>query len=126
MKRVVLIISICVFCTFTVASVTAQEKVLKHIVSFKFKDEVDSQQVSSIIEAFEELQSQIPEIQAFEWGINNSPEGLNKGMTHCFVLTFKNEVDRDIYLPHPAHKAFIDEHGPKVADVFVIDYYVEN
>ncbi|MDO1502682.1 Dabb family protein [Winogradskyella maritima] len=43
-------------------------------------------------------------MQGYEWGTNNSPEGLDKGFTHAFFLTFKSEEDRAIYLPHPDTK----------------------
>ncbi|MGE5945005.1 MAG: Dabb family protein, partial [Flavobacteriales bacterium] len=55
--------------------------------------------------------------------LNNSPEGLNKGFTHCFLVTFDSEEDRAVYLPHPAHKAFIDILSPHLDDVLVIDYW---
>jgi len=57
-----------------------------------------------------------------EWGTNNSPENLNKGFTHGFVLTFKTEKDRDAYLVHPDHKAFGKLVGGVLADVFVLDF----
>jgi hypothetical protein len=38
----------------------------------------------------------IPEIHSFEWGTNNSPEGLDKGFTHLFFVTFKSESDREV------------------------------
>jgi hypothetical protein len=56
-------------------------------------------------------------------GINVSPEGLDKGFTHCFILTFKSEKDRDAYLVHPDHKAFGGLVGPVLDDVFVIDFW---
>jgi len=69
------------------------------------------------------LPSQIKEIKDFEWGKNNSPEGLNQGFTHCFFVTFASEKDREVYLPHPAHKAFIDVLKPHLDKVLVIDYW---
>ncbi len=61
----------------------------------------------------------------YEWGLNNSPEGLEKGFTHCFFLTFKSEADRAIYLPHPDHKAFGSVLKPYLEDVLVIDYWTK-
>ena len=57
--------------------------------------------------------------------MNNSPENLNKGCTHGFILTFKNETDRDAYLIHPDHKEFGKLVGPLLAEVFVIDFYAQ-
>jgi hypothetical protein len=55
--------------------------------------------------------------------MNNSPEHLNQGFTHCFFLTFKSEKDREVYLPHPAHKEFGRVLGPHLDKVLVIDYW---
>ena len=65
----------------------------------------------------------IKEIKSFEWGTNNSPEGLNQGFTHCFFVTFTSEQDRAVYLPHPAHKAFGAVLQPYLDKVLVIDYW---
>ncbi len=98
---------------------------LRHVVCFKFKPDATEAQIEALITAFENLENEIEEIQAFEWGLQNSPEGLDKGMTHIFQLTFANEEDRDIYLPHPAHQAFVETHGVLVEDVVVVDYMVK-
>jgi hypothetical protein len=95
---------------------------LRHVVSFKFKDTASKDQIQEVVEAFRALPSKIPEIVAFEWGTNVSPENLNKGFTHAFILTFKTDKDRDVYLVHPAHKAFGGIVGPVLADVFVVDF----
>ena len=53
------------------------------------------------------MPQKIDAIHDYEWGTNNSPEDHAKGYTHCFLVTFKSEADRDAYLPHPAHQAFV-------------------
>ncbi|MDN5215622.1 Dabb family protein [Fulvivirgaceae bacterium BMA12] len=97
-------------------------KVLRHVVSFKFKDDATPEQIGEAVLNFENLPTKIPEIMDFEWGINNSTEGHSKGFTHCFTLTFKDESTRDIYLKHKDHLAFVDKIGLLLADVFVMDY----
>jgi hypothetical protein len=103
--------------------VIEMDKALRHVVLFKFKDESSAEDVQKVVDAFMELPSKIEVIQDFEWGTNNSPEGLAQGFTHCFFVTFKSEADRDIYLPHPEHKAFVDVLGPHLDKVLVIDYW---
>jgi Stress responsive A/B Barrel Domain len=100
----------------------AAKGMVKHIVLFKFKPETTSEKMNEILMAFEALPSKISQIKGFEWGTNNSPEKLDKGLTHAFILTFANEKDRDAYLPHPAHKAFGGIVGPWLADVTVVDF----
>lgn len=103
----------------------AEKKLLRHVVNFKFKATASEAQIKDVVDAFRALKTKIPEIRAFEWGTNNSPEKLDKGFTHCFILTFHSEKDREIYLPHPDHKAFGSKLGPILEDVFVIDYWTQ-
>lgn len=95
---------------------------LYHVVSFKFKETAAKDQIQQVEKAFADLKQKIKVIKSLEWGTNISPENLNKGFTHCWVLTFKNEQDRDIYLKHPDHQAFGKMLGPVLGDVFVIDF----
>ena len=102
-----------------------KEPLLRHIVLFKFRENATETQIQKVIDAFSALPTKIKEIQSYEWGLNNSPEGLDKGFTHCFQVTFKSEADREIYLPHPDHKAFVEVLKPILADVLVVDYWTK-
>ncbi len=96
---------------------------LRHVVLFKFKETSSAADIEQVQQAFNALPSKISEIKGYEWGLNNSPENLNKGLTHCYFLTFDSEADRDAYLIHPDHKAFGEVAGPHIADVLVVDYW---
>ncbi|MGB5368970.1 MAG: Dabb family protein [Flavobacteriaceae bacterium] len=100
-----------------------KDSVLRHVVLFKFNEGSTTEDIKEIEMAFKALPSKISEIKGFEWGLNNSPESLNKGFTHCFFLSFDSEEDRATYLPHPDHKAFGALLGPHLADVLVVDYW---
>lgn len=100
-----------------------QDSVLRHVVLFKFKEGTSASDIKKVEAAFSELPSKISQIKGYEWGLNNSPEGLEKGFTHCFFLSFESEEDRAIYLPHPDHKAFGTVLGPHLDDVLVLDYW---
>jgi lysophospholipase L1-like esterase len=99
------------------------EKVLRHVVLFKFKKEITPEQIKEVEVAFAALPKKIPEIQSFEWGTNNSPEGLSKDFTHCFLVTFRDEKGRAVYLPHPEHLKFVDLVKPRLEEAFVVDYW---
>ena len=101
-------------------------KYLQHVVAFKFKEDATKGQIQEVEKAFVALKGKIPEIADLEWGTNNSPEGLNKDFTHCFIVTFHDENGRAVYLPHPDHKAFVKILKPILADVFVIDFWAKN
>lgn len=100
-------------------------RLLRHVVLFTFTDDATPAQVDSIVAGFRVLPKTIPGIVAFEWGTNNSPEGLAKGHTHCFLVTFRSEKERDAYLPHPDHQAFVATLKPLLKDVTVVDYWTQ-
>jgi len=97
--------------------------VLRHVVMFKFQDKATPADIKKVEEAFRALPGKIPLIKDFEWGMNNSPEKLNQGLTHCFLLSFKSLEDRDAYLVHPAHKAFGEILKPYFDKATVLDYW---
>lgn len=101
----------------------ARGRQLRHVVLFKFKPEVTPAQLDEINRAFRELKHRIPTVRDFERGINNSPEGLSKGFTHGYLITFATEEDRAAYLPHPAHQEFVALLGGKLDEAFVFDYW---
>jgi Stress responsive A/B Barrel Domain len=119
-----LILTLAIFCGFTTLAQAQQStSSLRHVVLFSFKSASSAADVKSVEDAFRKLPSQIKEIKDFEWGKNNSPEGINQGFTHCFLVTFTSEKDREVYLPHPAHKAFVEVLKPHLDKVLVIDYW---
>jgi len=78
------------------------------------------------VKAFRQLALGIPLVTGFEWGRNSSPENLDGGLTHCFLLSFANPEDRDAYLPHPAHQAFVKQFvEPHLEKVCVVDYQAQ-
>ena len=122
MKRVLLFVTIFI-AAMTISNAQNSEKVLRHVVLLKFKDTSSPADIKKVEDTFRALPSKISVIKSLEWGTNNSPEHLNQGFTHCFFLTFESEKDRDVYLPHPAHKEFGRVLGPYLDKVLVIDYW---
>ncbi len=103
-------------------AMAASKPCLRHFVAFKFKDSASPAQVDSVVVAFRQLKKSIPQVQSIEDGPNVSPEKLNKGLTHAFLVTFASEKDRDIYLTHPAHEEFKKVALPMVEDALVFDF----
>ena len=103
----------------------AQSKSLRHVVMFKFKDGTPPADVKKVEDAFAGLTKKIRLIKQFEWGTNNSPENLNQGLTHCFLVTFSSEKDRNDYLVHPDHQAFVEVLKPHLDKVTVLDYWAK-
>ena len=125
MKAPLLILSVALGLTlvvFAAEKASNAEGKLRHVVAFKFKEGTAREKIKEVEDAFRDLKKKIKEIQDYEWGTNVSKENRNKGCTHGFILTFKNETDRDTYIDHPAHKDFGRLVGPVLDDVFVIDF----
>jgi hypothetical protein len=102
---------------------TSPQSVLRHVVLFGFKNSATPADIERIERAFAALPHQIDLIADFEWGTDVSVENISRGYTHCFLVTFRSEADRDTYLPHPAHQAFGEVLRPHLAQVLVVDYW---
>lgn len=99
------------------------EKVLRHVVFFKFTETATPEQIKAVEDGFAALPSKISELKTLHWGTDVSPEKLSKGFTHCFLCEFASDADRDAYLVHPAHVDFVKIAKPILADVTVIDFW---
>lgn len=97
---------------------------LRHVVLFTFKAGSTQEEVAGVVRSFNSLHGRVPQVKQMEWGRNISPEGLDQGFTHCFVLTFASEKDLAEYQAHPAHKEFQTVLKPHMDRVFVVDYFV--
>ena len=118
MKTFILNLSVLVLMT---ASAIAGD--FRHIVMFQFKESATPEQVKEIEEAFAKLPSQIDVIKGFEWGkMDNAEVGLNQGLTHTFLVTFKDKADLQKYLPHAAHQVFVEKVKPILEKAVVFDY----
>lgn len=124
-RSIVFFIAVLLFAASTnmPISASAADKILRHIVMYKFKEDVKPAQIQEVIDAFAGLPKKIPLIIGFEHGTNASKEGKSEGFTHAFVVTFKNEADRDAYIAHPAHEAFVKVVRDRREKVVVFDYW---
>ena len=102
--------------------VADESSVYRHVVLFKYKEGTTPEQVKSIETAFLDLENRIDVVKNIEAGTNSSTENLNKGFTNCFIVTFADPAGRDVYLPHPEHKKFVDFAGPFLEEALVVDF----
>jgi len=118
-----LLFAVAVSCSPQQEPPSAVAPVLRHVVMFQFKDTATAEDVKRVTDAFTALSGKIATIKDFEWGTNSSPEGLNQGLTHCFFVTFSSDKDRDDYLVHPDHVAFVEVLKPHLEKATVLDYW---
>jgi hypothetical protein len=78
--------------------------VIVHVVLLKVRPAVPPKKVTEVFGAIGALEAKIAGITSYSWGPYSSPEGLSRGFTHGFCMTFVDARARDAYLPHPEHE----------------------
>ena len=97
---------------------------VKHIVLLEFKTGTSGEQIAGFFRSLAGLRREVPGLEDFAGGPYSSPEGLNQGYTHGFVMTFASAAARDRYLPHPAHERVKGEIVPHVEAIVAFDFEV--
>src|SRR5262245_930741 len=97
---------------------------IKHVGFLKFKEGTSEEEIDRIFGELMDISETIPGIEDYVSGPNNSPEGLNEGFTHGFVMTFSDASARDADLPDPDHEKFKLNALPHVEKVMVVDFEV--
>ena len=95
---------------------------IKHIVLFKFKATTTETQIEDAFHNLTGLKDLIAGLAEFIGGPYSSPEGLNQGYTHGFLMTFDSREARDAYLPHPEHERVKSQIAPLVESVVAFDF----
>ncbi|KAI0023980.1 stress responsive A/B barrel domain protein [Xylariomycetidae sp. FL0641] len=101
-----------------------------HIVMFKFKCLVPQDEVKAACERMLSLGTKCTHpttnaayVTVLGGGIDNSPEGLQGGVSHPFIFQFDNEEDRRYYIEKdPAHIEFVASIQDIVDRVQVVDF----
>jgi hypothetical protein len=85
---------------------------LRHVVLFGFGKAQSPAATAEVIRRFVELKALVPDIDDFDWGENSSPEGLDRGHSHAFLLTFASARARRLPCASRSHSLF--ELGPAI------------
>ncbi len=97
---------------------------VKHFAILKFNADVTDAQIDDCFAALRGMVGQIPGLQEVIGGPYDSPEGMNDGFTHGFIMTFDSPEARDTYLPHPIHEEVKAQIIPLLEKVVVFDFNV--
>lgn len=97
---------------------------IRHVLFISFKPEVSESQILSVFKSFESMPAKIDGVVSVEWGLNNSPEHINRGFTHCVFMTFADERGRENYLPHAQHELLKAQLDPLLENIIILDYQV--
>ncbi|KAI9698126.1 MAG: hypothetical protein M1836_004128 [Candelina mexicana] len=103
---------------------------ITHVVLFLFKEGIDPHLINNACNQVIALKqncihpvSDEPYIISFRGGKDNSPEGMQYGMTHAFVAEFKSAADRDYYVSKdPVHLALNQSIGQLIEKAQVVDF----
>ncbi|KAI0813756.1 stress responsive A/B barrel domain-containing protein [Xylaria sp. FL0064] len=101
-----------------------------HIVMFKFKPLLPTEEVKAACDGMLALgekclhpTTKAPYLKMLGGGKENSPEGRQGEISHCFVAKFENEEDRKYYIKNdPAHREFVMGVKDKVDKIQVVDF----
>lgn len=77
---------------------------ITHVVLLRIRKAASKTEIERVFAELAALRTRIPGLLSFSGGAYSSPEGLHKGFTHGFVMTFADAAARDAYLPHPEHE----------------------
>jgi hypothetical protein len=97
-------------------------KRVQHMVLLKFKPAVSAERITAVFQELSQLKQLIPGIEHFAGGPYSSPEGLDGGFTHGFLMTFRDASARNTYLAHPEHERVKQGILPGVASVIAFDF----
>ena len=97
---------------------------VKHVALLKFKEGTSPEQIDEVFNQLLDVSENVPGIDDYVAGPNNSPEGLSDGFTHGFVMTFHDAAARDGYLSNPDHVRFTSAALPVIEKIVVFDFEV--
>ncbi|CAN5274884.1 hypothetical protein BH23VER1_BH23VER1_17990 [soil metagenome] len=95
---------------------------VRHYGMFQFKGGVTAAQIDECFAEMKGMVGKIPGLLGLEHGPYDSPEGMNDGFTHGFIMTFDTTANRDAYLPHPEHERVKEVVVPRLERVVVFDF----
>ena len=78
---------------------------IKHCVLLRIKTEASQETIDRIFQGLAELKGKCAGVLDFCGGPYDSPEGLDRGFTHGFIMSFDTEDNRNAYLTDPDHEA---------------------
>lgn len=79
---------------------------IRHIVLIKFQPSITSEQIHTLFLELEDIKNHVTGILSIVAGKSESPEQIERGYMHGFVVDFVDWQALDHYQNHPVHKAF--------------------
>lgn len=77
---------------------------IRHIVLIRFNPEASEAQIAALFAELGEIRAQVPGILAITAGRSESPEKIERGYQHGFVVDFADWDALAAYQTHPDHQ----------------------
>jgi hypothetical protein len=74
------------------------------MVLLRFRRDAAKQDIERVFAGIAAMKGKTPGLLTYAGGPYSSGEGLNKGFTHGFCMSFTDAKARDAYLVHPEHE----------------------
>jgi hypothetical protein len=97
---------------------------VKHIGLLKFKEGTSSDQIDGIFNDLLDLSEALPGIEDYVAGPNCSGQGLERGYTHGFIMTFADQAALNAAVTHPEQQRVNGVIEPQLDSMLVFDFEV--
>ncbi len=77
---------------------------IRHIVLLKFKDTLNESDITDIFRELHAIEGSVPGLKSIHSGKSDSPEKIERGYMHGFVVDFDDWDALAAYQAHPDHK----------------------
>ena len=98
---------------------------IRHIVLTKFKSETSQDTIAAIYAGLSALTDQLPGAQNFVGGRSESPEQIERGYMHGFVIDFDSWEALQTYADNKTHKMLggrlVENAEGGIAGILVLD-----
>ncbi len=78
---------------------------IRHIVLIRFQSGVSAQHIADLFTELHQIEGKVPGLLAITSGTSESPEQMERGYMHGFVVDFTDWAALQAYQDHPDHKA---------------------
>lgn len=77
---------------------------IRHIVLVKFEDNLSSAEIDDIFDELHAIEKQVDGVISITSGRSESPEKIERGYIHGFVVDFQDWAALEAYQVHPTHQ----------------------
>ena len=79
---------------------------IRHIVLIRFRPDVDADTIAALWQELHAIEGKVPGLGAIHAGRSESPEQIERGYMHGFVVDLADWAALEAYQVHPEHKRF--------------------